>query len=48
MKYKPKQTRSAMTAEELRKYYEQIKPSARVFDNRKKYKRSRAKREATA
>jgi hypothetical protein len=42
---KPKQTRSAMTSDELRTYYEQVKGSARVSDNKKKYKRSRAKRE---
>jgi len=43
-KIKPKQTRTAMTPEELRAYYEQVKGSARVSENRKKYKRSRDKK----
>lgn len=45
MKIKPRQTRSAMSADELRTYYEQVKGSARVSENRKKYKRARAKRQ---
>lgn len=45
MKIKPKQLRSAMSKEELRTYYEQVKGSARVSENKKKYKRARAKRE---
>lgn len=43
-KIKPKQTRTAMSKEELRTYYEQVKGSARVSENRKKYKRSRDKK----
>ena len=34
-----KKSRFPMTDEELRKYYEQVKNSARVFRNRKKYRR---------
>lgn len=45
MKMKPKQLRSAMSKEELRTYYEQVKNSARVSENKKKYKRVRVKRE---
>lgn len=43
MKLKARLTRLPFTEEEKRKHYEQIKGSARVFENRKKYKRSRDK-----
>jgi len=44
MKYQPRQTRLPMHAEELRQYYEQVKGSARISENKKKYKRSRDKK----
>jgi hypothetical protein len=44
MKLNTKKTRLAMHKEELRKYYEQVKGSARVSENLKKYKRSRDKK----
>lgn len=44
LKIKARQTRTPMNEEELRKYYEQIKVSARVSENRKAYKRSRDKK----
>lgn len=44
MKIETKKTRLAMSKEELRKYYEQIKGSARISENQRKYKRSRDKK----
>lgn len=44
MKLNVKKTRLSMDKEELRKYYEQIKGSARVSEVRKHYKRSRDKK----
>jgi hypothetical protein len=44
MKIKAKATRTAMSKEELRKYYEQVKGSARISENKRKYNRSREKR----
>lgn len=44
MKLNTKKTRLAMNKEELRKYYEQVKGSARVSEVKKHYKRSRDKK----
>jgi len=44
IKVAPRQTRTAMDSEELRVYYEQVKGSARISENKKKYKRSRDKK----
>ena len=41
MKIAVKKTRLPMSKEELRKYYEQVKGSARISENKRKYKRSR-------
>lgn len=40
MKLKIRKTRLPMDKEELRKYYEQVKGSARISEVKKKYKRA--------
>lgn len=44
MKLNTKKTRLAMTPDELRKYYEQVKRSAKVSEVKTKYKRNRDKK----
>ena len=43
MKIKVKKTRIKMSDEEVRKYYEQVKGSARVSRNEKKFRRKQKK-----
>ena len=44
MKLKIRKTRLPMDKEELRKYYEQVKRSAKISEVKKDYKRSRDKK----